>query len=263
MNIFMFDDIFVILIFFIIGLLIGSFINAAEYRMNKGERITWSAGKGAERSKCIHCATTLVFFDLVPVLSFIALRGNCRYCQKSISWQYPIVELVSAIACAAAAVRFGLSIQAVFVAIFSTILLFIFIYDYKYQLILDKVSVPAMLLAAVAAWIMQRDAVDLAIGALIGGGFFWLQYVASRGKWIGGGDIRLGILMGLLLGWQVTIAALILSYVGGAIIAVILIVQKKAKMQSHIPFGTFLTVATFACLLFGEEIVQWYLGLIL
>ncbi len=254
---------FGIVIFFLLGTVVGSFINATEYRLAQSKRVFWDKGKGFTRSACTHCDTTISATDLIPLLSFLFLRGRCRSCRKKISWQYPLVELVSGLLFVCAAVRFGYGLEALAIAFFFGILLFIFLYDYKHQLILDVVSVPAMIFAGAVGVLLGKELLDLVIGAAIGGVFFWLQYAVSRGKWIGGGDIRLGILMGLMLGWKVTIAALVLAYVGGALVAVALLLQKKAQMQSRIPFGTFLSAATFICLLFGEEIIDWYFQLLI
>jgi len=103
---------------------------------------------------------------------------------------------------------------------------------------------------------------DMLIGAATAGGFFLLQYVVSRGKWIGGGDIRIGILMGIILGWQLTLLALWLAYVGGAMVAIVLLLAKKKKRLDEIAFGTYLSVASFVALMWGSEIVGWYITLI-
>jgi len=100
------------------------------------------------------------------------------------------------------------------------------------------------------------------IGAAIGGGFFLAQFILSRGKWIGGGDIRLGVFMGVILGWQLTLVALFLAYIVGAIISVGLIAAKKKTLASKVPFGTYLTVTTFVSMFWGSQILNWYIHLI-
>jgi prepilin signal peptidase PulO-like enzyme (type II secretory pathway) len=103
---------------------------------------------------------------------------------------------------------------------------------------------------------------SLALGALIGSGFFLVQYVLSRGRWIGGGDVRLGVMMGALLGWPNILVALFVSYILGAIVAIPLLIMKKKGMKSEIPFGTFLSVGTLAALLWGNQVINWYWNLI-
>lgn len=245
-----------------LGFIIGSFFNALEYRLARGEGIAIDES-GAARSACPHCAAVLMPVDLIPVLSFMLLRGKCRKCAQPISWQYPLVETVTGVLGGLVAWHFGLSGEAAVYVVFAWVLLFIFLYDLKHQMILDIITLPAIALAIVAAVFLDWDLQAAAIGGLLGGGFFALQFIASKGRWIGGGDIRLGALMGIVLGWQLLIGALFIAYVGGALIALVLIAFKRAKLQSRIPFGVFLTIAAVVMLLYGQEIIDWYIGLIL
>src|SRR3989339_91065 len=250
----------IIFLFFLVGLLVGSFLNAAEYRLAHQLSVITNKHNGAARSMCPHCHKTLWNKDLIPLISYVLLGGMCRFCKTAISIQYPVVELATALMYVSAVLRFGLHAQAFVAAVFGTFLLFIFLYDLKHQLILDKISIPAIGIAFPLSWfVFHLSLHSMLIGAFIAGGFFALQYIASKGKWIGGGDIRLGVLMGIMLGWEQTLAALILAYVGGALIAVVLLLQKKVTAQTRIPFGTLLTVATYSCLLYGNTIIEWYI----
>jgi prepilin signal peptidase PulO-like enzyme (type II secretory pathway) len=254
-----------LLVFFLfaLGLGIGSFLNAAEYRLSTGRRLTVSPDGGWERSQCVQCEKTLAPTDLVPVLSYVWLGGRCRYCHERISPQYPLVELATAAAFALVGVVWGATIDTAVGVAFATVLVFIFLYDFKHQLILNRVTVPAAALALVGSLLLGRTAADLAIGALVGGGFFGLQYVVSRGRWIGGGDIRFGIVIGLMLGWQKTVLTLFLAYTVGALVALVLLASRRAERTSRLAFGTFLAAATFVSLLFGDRLIGWYLGLLL
>jgi len=242
------------LLIFIFGLICGSFLNAVIYRLHANKSFL----KG--RSFCPHCQHQLKTKDLVPILSFIALKGRCRYCQKRICWQYPLVELGTALVFCLLFMYFGWSLEFIFYLIISLFLVIIFVYDFRYHLILDKVSITAIILALVFNLILGFSIISLLLGGLIGGGFFFLQFIVSKGKWIGGGDIRLGILMGFLLGWQKLLVAMFLAYFVGAIFSIVLIFLKKKKLKSHLPFGTFLTAGTFVALLWGQEIIDWYLS---
>ena len=146
------------------------------------------------------------------------------------------------------------------------VIVVIFVYDLKYYLILDKVVYPAavvlfltnpLIYAGAGEW--WRGVLDALIAATIGCGFFLLQYLISRGKWIGGGDVKMGFLMGLILGIKGLLVALFFSYVIGALVGVGLIVIGKKTMKSQIPFGTFLAVGTLIAMFWGEEILKWYL----
>jgi prepilin signal peptidase PulO-like enzyme (type II secretory pathway) len=251
-----------IVIIAIFGLIIGSFLNMVIYRLKSGEKMFLS------RSKCPKCHHVLGFGDLVPIFSFILLKGKCHYCRKKISWQYPLVELactiffslgyfkyLSQVYTEAAVINYAVYL------IFCCFLTIIFVYDWKYYLILDKVSLPAFFCAFIINYFLGRPALNLLLASLFVGGFFLLQYVLSKGKWIGGGDIRLGLVMGAMLGWPMVLTALFLSYVTGAVFAIILVALKKKQWNSQIPFGTFLALATVVTLLYGEALTSWYLSL--
>ena len=255
---------------FILGLFIGSFLNVVIYRLHRAESFI----KGF--SKCLFCGHRLYAKDLVPIFSFLFLRGRCRYCRRSISWQYFSVELVTGLSFALIFWHiFGLwdlniwwnnitlilGAQLLIWWIFVAFLIIIFVYDLRYYLILDKVSLPAIVLVFIANLFLGHSWLTLLIAALIGGGFFLAQFVLSQGKWIGGGDIRLGFLMGMILGWPHILTGLFLAYIFGSVIGLCLIAMSKKKFSSKVPFGTFLTLATFIALLYGDVLLNWYLTL--
>ena len=253
----------------IFGIAIGSFINVVVFRTFSKKDFV----KG--RSKCQKCLTPIATIDLIPVISYFALKGRCRNCSSVIAWQYPAVELASGILFGLFFVRAALGVgfpefvdQSEWVLLFArdvtlaVFLIIIFVYDFKYQYILDRFSIPAIILALVFNLLLGADGVDLLLGGLLVGGFFAVQFLISQGKWIGGGDIRMGLLMGFLLGLKLGVAALFLSYILGAIIGIGLIVSKKQKLHSHVPFGTFLAVATIILMFCGPGLVDWYLALL-
>jgi prepilin signal peptidase PulO-like enzyme (type II secretory pathway) len=246
----------------LLGLVIGSFLNAWVWRLHAGRSII----KG--RSMCTSCERQLLWHDLIPVISFIRLRGQCRFCRAPISWQFPLIEL-----------WLGLSFAAVGVLSYSTqtflplplvrdllilfVLTFLFVYDVLYQELPDQITLPAIIFFGLIAIMYHFQTISsVLIGMFVGGGVFLIQYVISRGKWIGGGDIRLGMLMGVILGWPLVLLALFIAYITGAIYGVALLALKKASMQSKVPFGAFLTTATLLSMVWGDEIIGWYLGLL-
>lgn len=253
---------------FILGLIIGSFLNVVILRLHEKKKFAWS------RSRCPYCKHDLKFSDLIPVLSFMFLSGKCRHCEKKISWQYPIVELVTGLLFVLATYNvvgyLGFEIllynSTVLLSwlrdlIFISFLIVIFVYDLRWYLILDKVTIPAMVVAVVINLWLGFAWETLLIGMLIGLGFFALQFAVSKGKWIGGGDLRLGALMGLMLGTRGVIVALFFSYIIGAIFSLYLIATGKKGLKSQVPFGTFLAIGTLIALLWGDQVVNWYLGL--
>jgi prepilin signal peptidase PulO-like enzyme (type II secretory pathway) len=147
--------------------------------------------------------------------------------------------------------------------LFVSFLIVLFVYDWKYMLLPDKFTIPAMIVALLLNLLFAFVSPLLMLsGALILGGFFWIQYVLSKGTWVGGGDIRLGVLMGFMLGLWQGLVALFLAYVIGAIVAVILLITGKADRKTQLPFGVFLTLGTVIMLLSGEVILDWYIGLL-
>lgn len=246
---------------FLSGAIIGSFISAAEYRLFRGIGL-WKEKGGLARSRCSQCQAVLMPLDLVPIVSFLLLRGQCRSCHKPVSWQYPALEIVAGVIALISYLQFGFTMEGVMIACFGWSLLFFFVYDLKYQLVPDRVILPVIVVMLLCSLWQGIPMTSLFFGALIAGGFFAAQYVLSRGRWIGGGDIRLGVLLGVMLGWQFTIVALFLAYLFGAVVALLLLAQQKANRHTKIPFGTFLTVAGFISLLYGQQIINWYLALL-
>ncbi|MEY4744823.1 MAG: hypothetical protein RL272_768 [Candidatus Parcubacteria bacterium] len=248
---------------FAFGTIIGSFLNAVLWRLRTGEGVVYG------RSYCPCCRHTLAARDLVPVLSYLLLRGKCRYCRKGIHPSYLAVEIVMGtlfVAFAApllplAAINGASLAKLLLEWYFASILVLIFVYDLRYMLIPRSATMWASVIAGIGGLFLGARPIPLAVGFLVGGGVFWLQYVVSKGKWIGGGDISLGALMGLMLGWPRILVALFLAYVSGAFVGVILLLAKKRSWQSQVPFGTFLTAATVVTLLWGDKILAWYLGL--
>ncbi len=257
----------VIALIFIFGLFLGSFLNVVVFRLHRQETFV----KG--RSKCLFCQHQLMIRDLVPFFSYFYLRGKCRHCKHKFSVQYPLVELFT-----------GLSLVLVYTRVMpldiyqatywqwlallnwwvaTAFLIIIFVFDWKYYLVADAVVLPAALIAFVFNIILGGNILKVLLACLVGAGFFLMQFVVSKGRWIGGGDIRIGLLMGALLGWPQVLLALVLAYTLGSVISIFLILSKKKQWSDRVPFGTFLTVATFASLLYGSEIVKWYFNLLL
>lgn len=242
--------------FFGIGVAIGSFLNAFAWRFLRQERI--SEG----RSMCVHCHHVLSARDLVPVISYALLKGRCRYCRKPIPWYYPLVELVTGILFLFLTVHYGPSLVLLPVLALLVVLEMLFLLDMRYSILPDSITIPGMVVACVVGFLLGLHWENIILGGILGAGFFGLQYVVSQGKWIGEGDIRLGALMGLVLGWQVLLVALFLSYILGAFVGVLLILRRVRGWGSHIPFGVFLTVSTIIALLWGQQLVETYKAII-
>ena len=242
----------------ILGLIVGSFLNAVIFRLSTGESFL------SGRSHCPRCGHKLTAVDLIPVLSFIFLRGKCRYCKSKISWQYPLIELATAISFILLAQNFEFRIsnfEFIAQAIFICFLIVISIYDLKHYLILDKVVFPALVLS-IAYNLLIGQLVSGILGAVLVSGFFYLQYLFSKGRWIGFGDVKFGLLLGSLFGFPLALLVLLLAYCSGAMVGVSLIALGKKKLSSKLPFGTFLGFSAIIVLLYGDQIWNWYMKLI-
>ncbi len=252
---------------FVIGVSIGSFINCLIYRLEKNKSFV----KG--RSICPKCKHNLSWLDLIPLFSFIALRGKCRYCQKKISYQYPIAEILTGIIFVLIFKHliFGIQLsfniwilQLLYLWAIASALLIVFIFDLRTYLIPDKVVYPAIFLVLIYQLINNYSSLSsILLSGLGAAGFFFIIWAISRGKWMGFGDVQLAFLMGIFLGWPNILVALFSSFFLGSIIGVGLIIAGRKKMKSQVPFGPFLVLGTFIALFFGQQIINWYLSLML
>jgi leader peptidase (prepilin peptidase)/N-methyltransferase len=249
----------------VFGLMVGSAVNALVWRLKVGR--SWVRG----RSECPDCGHKLAAKDLVPVLSWLALGGKCRYCRKPIK-DHPIVELVTAGV-------FGLSayvlapVSAVgwvhlglWLAL-ATLLLVLAVYDARWMLLPDKVMLPLIGVAVVYVVVTAALARDqqVLLGALsaagVAGGAFYALVLGTRGRAMGGGDIKLAFAMGLMLGVQATIVAMMVAFNVAAAVGLVLIATRKRGRRDHIPFGPYLVGGAIVAFLYGREIVAWYLRL--
>jgi len=238
----------------ILGLIVGSFLNAVVHRLHTGESFL------VGRSACPHCHKEIPGWDLIPVISFVLLKGKCRSCAKNISWQYPLVEIFTAFVFGLLASLVPLSLSLYVSAVFAAFFILISVYDFKHYLILDKVIFPLGILAI--AWnIYQEQVVE---GLLAGLGFmvfFGLQYLVSQGRWIGFGDVKYGFVLGNILLWPGSLVCLFLAYILGAVIGLGLMITGRKNLASQLPMGTFLGASAIITILYGRQIADWYLGL--
>ncbi|MBU2415697.1 prepilin peptidase [Patescibacteria group bacterium] len=248
---------------FCFGAIIGSFINSLIWRLHENKSIL-------DRSCCPKCKKKIAWYDNIPVLSFIILHGKCRYCKKRISWQYPIVEIITGILFVVVYLNnsqfFTLQITdyRLLVTILRdwfiiSVMIIVFIYDLRWYLILlDKIILPASVIVLVVNLFLGFNWLNLLFSAIIGSGFFLIQFLISKGKWIGAGDIGLGLFIGLALArWDYLIIAIMLAYVLGSIVGVILILIGRKQWGSQMPFGVFLAISTIITIFWGEKILAF------
>jgi len=243
-----------------IGLAIGSFVNASVYRLANKQDIV------KDRSKCTKCLAVLKWNDLIPIYSYLSLRGKCRYCSKPFSLQYLLVELGCGILFLITSILWLQAGSGVLVLVRDllsiAVLLFLFVFDLRYYLLPDIVTLPSIGVFFGINLYLGYSVQHLLLAIIVGGGFFALQFLISKGKWIGGGDIRFGALMGALLSWPGVLVALFLSYIIGSFISIGLVLFGKKGFGSKVPFGTFLAIGTVITLWWGRPILNWYLGML-
>jgi len=238
---------------FLFGLIMGSFLNAVIYRLDSGESIVKS------RSHCPKCGHVLAWYELVPIFSFVIQGGKCRECKSNISWQYPLVELATAILFVLVLYH---NLPLLYTLTISSLLMVIFVYDLKHYIIPDKIIYPAILVSGIFVWQHATYNIQYTIYAAIGASvFFAAMFFASRGKWMGFGDVKLAFFMGLFLGWPNILVGLFAAFMLGGIIGMGLIVCGKKTMKSQVPFGPFLVTGTFIAMFLGNKIMEWYLSL--
>lgn len=248
---------------FILGLILGSFLNSWMWRVHDNIKIISNS-----RSMCPHCRYQLKWYENIPLFSWLALRAHCSNCKKTIHWSYFAVELATGILMVFVA---GQHVKLLHFSewallrdvFFLTLLIIIFVYDLRYKIILSRVVWIGTLIGFLINTLdLNFSVLSLLLGMVIGGGFFLLQYIVSSGRWIGGGDVRMGVMMGAWLGWQNTLLAMFIAYVLGALVGVVLLLSKKAERKTEVPFGTFLAIGTMAALYYGEGVIAWYVQLL-
>ena len=253
--------IFIAAIIFIFGTAIGSFISATVYRMHKKETMLG-------RSYCPRCGYKLGFFDLFPIFSFLYLHGKCRKCKSKIDVEYFLTEIISGAVFVFSFFYRWLNIDAEEMLVWTILrdwlflggLIFLFIYDFKYRILPDKITFPLISAMLIFNFFLEENFKDILIGIAVGAGFFLIQYLISRGKWVGDGDIRMGALLGAALGWPNVVFALFVAYILGSAATVPLVLMKKKKLKSQIAFGTFLAIGGFTAMYWGNDIMNWYLS---
>ncbi|MEK7118915.1 MAG: prepilin peptidase [Patescibacteria group bacterium] len=236
----------------ILGLAVGSFLNVLIDRLPKGQSVVWG------RSRCDFCKKTLRWYELIPIVSFVMQKGRCRRCRKKISWQYPIVEVVTAVGFVlllqgqAFDAHQGLALGGAWL-IFSSLLV-MFVADLKYQIIPDSMIIVGIIGVLGVIGILWENILTGAGAAA----FFLLLYFITRGRGMGLGDVKLAFLLGLLLGYPGIIVGLYAAFLTGAGVGVILMIAKRKTWKSRVAFGPFLILGAVITLVWKTQILAWW-----
>ena len=242
----------------IFGLVVGSFLNVCIHRLPLGESLAWPA------SRCPACRTPLKPYDNIPVVSYLALRGRCRYCGKSISKQYPIVELLTCVLFVAAYFSFGPPVLYQRL-VFASAMVVLFFVDLEHQRLPNEITVPGIVVGFVWSFFIPPGWQSSLIGIVVGGGSLWLLgwlwFVIRKEEGMGFGDVKMLAMIGAFLGWKVMLATLLVSTILGSIIGVAMIALQRGNLKTALPFGCFLAIGALVGSVFGDSAVSWYLNL--
>lgn len=241
-------------IVFLYGLVIGSFLNVCIYRIPKGENLA------TKRSHCMNCEYQLKWYDLVPLFSWICLGGRCRKCKEKISIQYPLVELFNGILYLLVVTVKGFTLVSFIYCLMASALLVLAVIDFRTFEIPFGINVFLLTLGLIHIGVDYTNWLTYVIGPFTVGLFLWILILVTKGKAMGGGDMKLMAACGLLLGWKLIILAFLL---GCILASVIHIIRMKLTKASHVlAFGPYLAAGIFISALFGEKIIQLYLSYI-
>lgn len=240
------------------GLVVGSFLNVVIYRMPRMVAVS----KG--RSCCPSCDRQLRWFHNIPILSYLFLRGRCAFCSEPISVRYPLVELANSLLYLYCFSRFGFSWEFVIFAYLSSALLAIFFIDLEFQIIPDLITLPGIILGLAAAFVPGGlGIIGALVGLAAGGGSLYL--IALLGDWLfkkesmGGGDIKMAAMLGAFLGWQKILLIFLSASIIGLVASIALMAfSEKLRRTRLIPFGPFLATAAMLAIVYGQQIIDFY-----
>ncbi len=250
--------IFNLLLAGLIGLCIGSFLNVVIYRLPRGQSLV------TPPSRCRNCGYLLRWFDNVPVLSWLLLRARCRNCHTPVSWQYPVVELITG-----ALFLLVVWLTPIGPLVFSRLLLVciliaLFGIDLEHQILPNSITLPGIAIGVIVSLIAPPGIRDSLIGVLLGGGILYAiagaYYLWRREEGMGMGDVKMLAMIGAFLGWKAVLVTLVLSSFSGAIIGLLLMAVQRGNMKFALPFGTFLAIGALIAMLVGDPLVAWYTG---
>lgn len=242
-------------ILFIFGITIGSFLNVCIYRIPRKEDIVITP------SHCMGCGKQIQWFDLMPILSFLILKGRCRHCRTRLSFQYPVIEFVNGLAYVLIGWFLGLSPYMIMMCIVFSTLLVITMIDLRYMTIPNSILLFFFIVALGYLVFFSKDYADSVVGFFTASGFLYLIYFLSKGN-MGLGDVKLMAAFGFFLGWKLILLAMFMGSIVGSVVGVSLLALKVITRKQPIPFGPFLSCGIMLAGLFGEDLIQWYLSIL-
>jgi leader peptidase (prepilin peptidase)/N-methyltransferase len=242
-----------------IGLAIGSFLNVCIYRLPRRESLSFPA------SHCTSCQRPLDWFENIPVVGWLALRGRCRTCHAAISPMYPLVEAITGAVFVSGYAFYGLTPLLAVRLLFACAMIVLFAIDLQHRILPNVITLPGVIAGLVFSLLLPPGWFSSLVGVLVGGGTLYVigeAYYRWRGvEGLGMGDVKMLAMIGAFLGWQLTLLTLVMASLAGSIIGVLLIATRRGSMQYALPFGTFLAVGALLAAVVGDPIVTWYASL--
>ncbi|MCG9967226.1 prepilin peptidase [Pelotomaculum terephthalicicum JT] len=238
---------------FITGAAVGSFLNVCICRMPVGKSVI------RPPSHCPDCRYRLRIFDLIPILSYLFLKGKCRYCGRRIAWQDPVVELVTGLLFVLALAKYGITFGVLRPVVLFAVIVPATVFDLRYKIIPDELNLAGLVLGVPLMFESKEALFSCVIGFLAGGALLFVIALVSRGG-MGGGDIKLAAVLGLLLGWKQLLIALFLAFAAGSVAGMTMLMLKLARLKEPIPFGPYLALGSAFAILAGDKVIKWYLG---
>jgi leader peptidase (prepilin peptidase) / N-methyltransferase len=250
-------DIYLYILLAVAGSAIGSFLNVLICRIPEGLSVVFPA------SHCPRCKHAIRYYDNIPVISYLLLRGMCRDCREKISIRYPLIEILTGLMCLLLFWKYGLGLQFVFAFVFVCSLIVITFIDFDHQIIPDMITLPGIpLFSLIAVLVMGVPWLEVLIGIIAGGGFLYAIAVAyeliTKREGMGGGDIKLLAMMGGFLGWKSLLFIVFVSSLVGALVGITIVVAKGKDMKYAVPFGPFLSMAAVLYLFIGQSMMMLF-----
>ena len=248
------EQILLTFIFFLYGIVIGSFVNVCIYRIPNKESVAKS------RSHCMACGHVLAWYDLFPLFSWLFLGGKCRYCGAKISKQYPLVELINGIGYVWIYYVYGISSECILYCLTFSALTALTVIDWRTYEIPEQISIFIAVMGVLGTLTDYEHLISHMIGAVCVSGLFYIIVIVSKGRAMGGGDVKLMAAAGLILGWKLTILAFIIACVLGSVIHIIR--MKVSGAEHMLAMGPYLSMGIFIAALWGNKMVDWYLNIL-
>jgi leader peptidase (prepilin peptidase) / N-methyltransferase len=246
-------------LFALLGLLVGSFLNVCIYRLPREQSLIWPG------SRCATCARTLRWFENIPVISWVTLRGRCRTCGEPIAVIYPLVEITASVVFAGSYLVYGPTPLLAVRTAFACTMIVLFAIDLRHRILPNVITLPGIVAGFVASLFLPPGPISSLVGIAIGGGVLFLLsegYYRLRGhEGLGMGDVKMLAMIGAFLGWRLTLVTLLLASLAGSAIGLSLIATSRGGMKTALPFGTFLAVGALVASVVGEQLLEWYLAL--